>query len=103
MKQTLLGLSLLFVCLCPAWCKQAPEARLIPGLINVVTVGPGTVISVHALDLPFSEPCYVVKYKTDEGRVLEIWHHGELSVMQGMHGILTYSSRPEMILHFRVM
>jgi hypothetical protein len=66
-------------------------------------VGPGTVVSIRALDLPFSEKCYVIRYRTDEGRLLEIWHHGELSVMQGMHGMLTYSSSPEMILQFRVI
>jgi hypothetical protein len=103
MRQTFLYISLLIVCLCPAWAKPVPAWRSIPGLVNVVTVGPGTVVSIQALDLPFSEKCYVVKYKTDKGRVLEIWHHGELSVMQGMHGILTYSSSPEMILGFRVM
>lgn len=103
MRQTFLCISLLIVCLCPAWAKPVPESRSIPRLVNVVTVGPGTVVSIQALDLPFAEKCYVVKYKTDKGRVLEIWHHGELSVMQGMHGILTYSSSPEMILGFRVM
>jgi hypothetical protein len=104
MKQSLC-LSLLIACLvlAPAWAKTTAPERTIRPLTNVVTVGPGTVMSIRALDLPFSQRCYIVKYKTDTGTLLEIWHHGDLSVMQGMHGFLTYSNSPEMILHFRVI
>jgi hypothetical protein len=96
-------LCIFIVLLSPAWANVGPEHRHLSRPDFVVTVGPGTVMSVHALDLPFSAQCYVVKYRTDAGKMIEIWHRGKLPLMQGMHGMLTYSSSPERILDFRVV
>jgi hypothetical protein len=103
MKQTLLCLMLLPVLFSAAAASRAPAHGAIPPVSTVVTLGPGTVVSIRILDLPFVDKCYVVKYRTDEGRLVEIWHHGQLSVLPGMHGMLTYSNSPEMILQFRVV
>jgi hypothetical protein len=71
---------------------------------TVFIVGPGTVVSVHLLDLPYVEPHYAVKYKTDGGELIEVWTPGkDVLVLEGMHGILTYSTHPERILSFRVV
>jgi len=103
MKRTLLCLALLPGLFTLAWGERASTHRGIPPLSTVVTLGPGTVVSIRILDLPFTDKCYVVKYRTDEGSLVEIWHHGDLSVLPGMHGMLTYSNSPEMILQFRVI
>ena len=44
---------------------------------TVFIVGPGTVVSVHLLDLPYVEPHYAVKYKTDGGELIEVWTPGK--------------------------
>ena len=61
-------------------------------------------LSVHLLDLPFMKPHYAVKYRTDSGEIIEVWTPGKgILVLEGMHGILTYSTHPEKILSFRVV
>jgi hypothetical protein len=47
---------------------------------------------------------YAVKYKTDDGRVIEVWNPGKDPLLiEGMHGELTYSTHPERILNFRLV
>ena len=47
---------------------------------------------------------YAVKYETDGGELIEVWTPGkDVLVLEGMHGLLTYSSHPEKILNFRVV
>jgi len=69
------------------------------------TVGPGTVVAVHALDVAFVGRCYIVKYQTERGEIIEIrdLQHKGTPVLEGMHGLLTYSTNPEMILNFQVV
>jgi hypothetical protein len=91
-------------CLTPAWGKATSELSFIRQPSTVFIVGPGTVLSVHLLDLPFIEPHYVVTYKTDGGELIEVWTAGkDVLVLEGMRGILTYSTHPEKILSFRVV
>jgi hypothetical protein len=53
---------------------------------------------------PFSELHWAVKYKIDGGELIEVWHPGKnIPVLEGMHGMLTYSTHPEIILNFRVV
>jgi hypothetical protein len=80
-----------------------PEHPHIPDIGSVVTVGPGRIISVRRLDLPFSREIYVVRYRTDAGSIIEVWHHGKLAIVQDMHGMLSYSQHPEQITSFRVV
>jgi len=80
-----------------------PEHPHIPDMEAVVTVGPGRIISVRRLDLPFSREIYVVKYRTDADSIIEVWHHGKLAIVQHMHGMLSYSQHPEQIIGFRVV
>jgi hypothetical protein len=88
----------------PAWGKATAELPLMRQPSKVFIVGPGTVVSVHLLDLPFGELHCVVKYKIDGGELIEVWHPGKnIPVLEGMHGMLTYSTHPEMILNFRVV
>ena len=90
--------------LTPAWGKPTSELSVIRQPSTVSIVGPGTVLSVHFLDLPFVKPHYVVRYKTDGGELIEVWTPGkDVLVLEGMHGILTYSTHPEKILSFRVV
>ena len=104
MLSKLLQIVALTACLTPAWGKAALEVSFIRQPSAVFIVGPGTVVSVHLLDLPFVEPHYAVKYKTDGGELIEVWTHGkDILVLEGMHGILTYSTHPERILSFRVV
>ena len=50
------------------------------------------------------EPHYVVKYKTDDGALIEVWQAGrDLPLREGMHGMLIYSTHPEMVRSFRVV
>jgi hypothetical protein len=80
-----------------------PAHEPIPQPSSVVTVGPGTVISVRVLDLAFAGKYFVVMYGTDRGGVIEVWHRGKLVVVPGMHGMMTYGTHPEMIIDFRVL
>ena len=68
MLSKLLQLVVLTACLTPAWAKSTSELSFIRQPSTVSVVGPGTVLSVHLLDLPFVKPRYAVKYKTDGGR-----------------------------------
>jgi hypothetical protein len=90
--------------LTPAWAITTLEVPAICQPSTVFTVGPGTVVSVHLLDMPFIKPHYVVIYKADNGELTEVWHPGkDIPVLEGMHGMLTYSTHPEMVLSFRVV
>jgi len=67
------------------------------------TVGPGTIVSLRLLDLPFGKRRYVVTYQTDAGEILEIWQpKDEVPLLKGMHGFLTYTTNPERVIEFRV-
>ncbi|MGA8539754.1 MAG: hypothetical protein WB566_09660 [Terriglobales bacterium] len=104
MLSKLLYIVAVTVCLTPAWGKATSEFSFIGQPSTVSIVGPGTVLSVHLLDLPFIKPHYVVKYETDGGELIEVWTPGkDVLVLEGMHGILTYSTHPEKILSFRVV
>jgi hypothetical protein len=106
MLRKLLQIVALTACLTPAWGKSTSELSFIRQPSTVSIVGPGTVLSVHLLNLPFIKPRYAVKYKTDGGELIEVWTPGtDVLVLEGMHGIriLTYSTHPEKILSFRVV
>jgi hypothetical protein len=104
MLSKLLQIVALTACLTPAWGKSTSELSFIRQPSTVSIVGPGTVVSVRLLDLPFIGPHYAVKYKTDVGQLIEVWTPGkDVLVLEGMHGILTYSTHPEKILSFRVV
>ena len=50
------------------------------------------------------EAHYAVKYKTDDGQLIEVWSPGKnMLLLEGMHGELTYSTHPERILNFRLV
>jgi hypothetical protein len=103
MLSKLLQIVALTACLTPAWGKATSELSFVRQPNTVSIVGPGTVVSVHLLDLPFIKQHYAVKYKTDDGELIEVWTYGkDILVLQGMHGILTYSTHPEKILNFRL-
>ena len=94
----------LTACLTPAWGKETLELSFFRQPSTVFVVGPGTVVTVHLLQLPFLEPHYVVKYKKDGGELIEVWTpRNDILVLEGMYGILTYSTNPERILNFRVV
>jgi len=104
MLSKLLQIAALTACLTPAWSKSTSELSFIRQPSTVSIAGPGTVLSVHLLDLPFIEPRYAVQYKTDGGELIEVWTPAKDGlVLEGMHGILTYSTHPEKILSFRVV
>ena len=63
----------LTACLTPAWGKETLELSFFRQPSTVFVVGPGTVVTVHLLQLPFLEPHYAVKYKTDGGEPVEVW------------------------------
>ena len=88
----------------PAWGKATTKLPLDRNPCSVFIVGPGTIVSVDQLDLPFIELHYAVKYKTDDGRLIEVWTPGKgIVLLEGMHGELTYSTHPERILNFRLV
>ena len=92
------------VCLTPAWGKVTSNVSFIRQPSTASVVGPGTIVSVHLLDLPFINPHYAVKYRTDAGELIEVWTpRKDVLVLEGMHGILTYSTHPEKILNFQVV
>src|SRR5271166_1155168 len=107
MLSKLLQIVALTACLTPAWGKSTSELSFIRQTrqpSTVFIVGPGTVLSVHLLDLPFIKTQYAVTYKTDGGELIEVWTpEKDVLVLEGMHGIMTYSTRPEKILSFRVV
>ena len=81
--------------------------QLVPptrGPVFSFSEGPGTIISVRTLSLPFVKPRCAVAFKTDQGELIEVWHSGtEVPVIEGMRGTLIYSMHPEEILGFRVI
>jgi hypothetical protein len=104
MLSKFLQIAALTACLTPAWGKSTSELSFIRQPSTVSIVGPGTVLSVHLLDLPFIKAHYAVKYQTDGGELIEVWTPGkDVLVLEGMHGILTYSTHPEKILRFQVV
>ena len=104
MLSKLVQIVALTACLAPAWGKSTSELSSVRQPSTVSIVGPGTILSVHLLDLPFIKPRYAVKYQTDGGELVEVWTTGkDVLVLEGMHGILTYSTHPEKILSFRVV
>jgi hypothetical protein len=104
MMRRLLQIACLAAFLTPGWAKTTPEVFVIRQPSTIFIVGPGTVVSVHLLDVPFIEPHYVMKYKTDDGELIEVWHPGKnIPAFQGMHGMLTYSTHPEKVRSFRVV
>lgn len=97
-------ITFLSLCLTSAWPDSTTHLLYIPQPAAVFTVGPGTIISVRILDLPFVEPRYAVRYRTDDGELIEVWQPGRnILLVKGMHGLLTYSTHPERILRFRVI
>lgn len=97
-------MAFLALCVISAWTSPTTHLLRIPQPATIFTVGPGTIISVRILDLPFVEAHYAVQYKTDDGELIEVWHAGRnVFLVKGMHGMLTYSTRPERILRFRVV
>jgi hypothetical protein len=102
MMRKMLRAAFLVTLLNPAWGEGTTKLPLGRNPCTVFIVGPGTIVSVHQLDLPFIEPHYAVKYKTDDGQLIEVWTPGQgILLLEGMHGELTYSTHPERILNFR--
>ena len=88
----------------PACARPTIHQGLIRQPSTIFTIGPGTVISVRALDLPFAGMRYIVRYRSDNGELTEVWQAGgNILLVNGMHGMLTYSTNPERILQFRVL
>lgn len=104
MLRKFLRIVVLTMSLTSVWGKSSSELSFIRQPCAVLMVGPGTVLSVRLLDLPFVKPHYAIKYKTDSGDLIEVWTPGmDVLVLEGMYGILTYSTHPEKILNFRVV
>jgi hypothetical protein len=102
--RTLIQMTCLAVCLTPSWAKTTLKVSVFRQPCTIFIAGPGTVVSVHFLNIPFVEAHYVVKYRTDDGELIEVWHAGkDLPLREGMHGMLTYSTHPEMVRSFRVV
>jgi len=102
MIKQVLRAAFLVALLNPAWGKATTKVPLGRDPCSVFIIGPGTIISVDQLDLPFIGLHYAVKYKTDDGRLIEVWTPGKgIVLLKGMHGELTYSTHPERILNFR--
>jgi|SRR5215510_3566694 len=71
---------------------------------SVFIAGPGTVVSVRFLDLPFMKPRYSVEFKTEDGELIQVWHCGKaISLVEGMRGVLTYSRHPDGVIDFRIV
>jgi len=99
-----LQFAILFLPLAMAWSLPTERNSRPAEPKWTFTVGPGTIVAVHVLDVPFLGRCYTVRYKTERGEVFEIRHlRHDLPVLEGMHGLLTYSTSPEMILKFQVI
>lgn len=104
MLRKLLQIMALAACLKLAWGKETLELSFFRQPSTVAVAGPGTVVTVHLLQLPFIEAHYAVKYETDAGELIEVWTpRKDVLVVEGMYGILTYSTNPERILNFRVV
>jgi len=71
--------------------------------VSSFTIGPGTIVSVRVLDLPFGKARLIVSYKTDTGDTLEVSQPtDEILLLTGMHGFLTYTTHPERVINFRI-
>jgi hypothetical protein len=104
MGRKFIPLALLMVCLTPLWGKMDTAARVLRQPSSAFRIGPGTVTSVHIIDLPFGGRRFAIKYQTDRGEMIEVWHPADDSpVLKGMYGMLTYSTNPEMVVNFQVM
>jgi hypothetical protein len=104
MIRKILCAALFVTLLKPAWGEATTKLHLWRNPCTVFIIGPGTIVSVHRLDLPFVEAHYVVKYKTDDGQLIEVWSPWKnMLLLEGMHGELTYSTHPERILNFRLV
>ena len=104
MIRKILCAALLVTLLKPAWGEATTKLPLLRIPCTVFIIGPGTIVSVHRLDLPFLEAHYAVKYKTDDGQMIEVWSPGKnMQLLEGMHGELTYSIHPERIINFRLV
>jgi len=102
MIRKILRVAVVVALLNPAWSKPTTKLPLVRKPSTVFVVGPGTIVSIHQIRIPFNEPRYAVKYRTDDGDLIEVWTPGMgILVLEGMHGELTYSTHPERILNFR--
>lgn len=99
---------LLMICLAasvtPAWAETTLHFSEVRQPSTTFVVGPGMVVSVDVVDMPFTKPRHVVKFKTDGGQLIEVSQPGgDILLLPGMYGIMTYSTHPEMIRRFRLM
>ena len=103
MLRTTLQLFLMVVCLNAAWGKATTARTALQQPRTVFVVGPGTILSVHFMDLPFVDPYYAIRYRTDDGELIEVaTHGGQIVLLEGMHGMLSYSTHPERIVNFQM-
>jgi hypothetical protein len=94
--------ALLVALLNSAWGKPTTKFPLVRKPSTIFSVGPGTIVSVHRIDISFAKPYYAINYKTDGGELIEVWTpEMGILVLEGMRGELTYSTNPERILNFR--
>ncbi len=104
MKVTLRLLAFLAVCPISASAEATTHRFVIRQPATTFTIGPGTVMSVRGLDMPFVGMYYAIQYRSDDGELIELWHSDRnLLLVKGMHGMLTYSTQPERVLQFRVL
>ena len=111
MTGRLLQISFLIVCIMgvPVARGEASfDLSVIPQPVreptSVFIAGPGTVVSVRFLDLPFMKPRYSVEFKTEDGELIQVWHSGKaILLVEGMRGMLTYSRHPDGVIDFRVV
>jgi hypothetical protein len=99
---------LVILCLNPVWAEPTSGSPFVRRPIRepswVFVVGPGTIVSIHVLDLPFTKSRYIVRFATDDGQTVEVWHSGKhILLLEGMRGMLVYSEHPEKILDFRMV
>src|SRR6185295_10440546 len=84
MIRNTLQLLLMVVCLNAAWGKETTAQTALQQPRTVFVVGPGTVLSVRLMDLPFVDPYYAIRYRTDGGELIEVWTHaGRLCCWRG--------------------
>jgi hypothetical protein len=103
MIKKILCAAFLLALLNPAWGEATTKPPLVRKPSTTFIVGPGTIVSVHRMDVPFAGAYYEVKYKTDGGELIEVWTPTTgILLLEGMHGELTYSTDPERILNFRL-
>jgi len=99
-----LQIAILSLSVASAWGLPAEHPNHISRPNWTFTVGPGTIIAVHAVDVPFAGRYYTVRYRTEKGELIEVRNlRQNPPVIEGMHGLLTYSTSPEMILNFQVV